>query len=267
MLLKSGPEFGIGFNEAKSQGLTTPTSKKGTYAQGFTLQWKKGVATFIPRELRVPKWCYLRDTGSLVYVETKDIYDEALTVWERVGEYADEENAATFVHLYYNYMLKQPCFAKARGCGPIIPLLDVQQWADKPHAVTPMFVDCNRWRLRDSLTMDLFWKISTLYGMLVLDATGIAHLDMSSNNMFKIMCRTCCVQYRDKWRERIYVPFTPVLTDFDDYSVAWRNAEERKLQEADGVTALLCKHWTNANFYTGAITPCVRACLRLVCVD
>ena len=259
--MKSGPEYTIDFNEAKSQGITTPTSKKGTYAQGFRLRWRKGVTTHIPRGLRVPKWCYLDDSNKLVYVETKDSYAEELCVWERVGEFAEEENAATFVHLYYNYMLKQPCFSKARGCGPIIPLLDVQQWADKPHAITPIFADCNRWKLRDELMMDLFWKIAALYGLLVLDATGIAHMDLSTNNVFKIECRTCCVQYKDKVRERIYLPWTPVLTDFDDYSVAWRSAAERKLREAEGVKALLCKHWTNANFYTHAITPCVPACL------
>lgn len=261
MLLKSGPEYTIDFNEAKSQGITTPTSKEGTYAQGFTLQWKKGVPTFLPHELRVPKWCYLHDPDTLVYVETKDSYAEDLSVWERVGKYVEEENAATFVHLYYNYMLKQPCFVNARGCGPIIPLLDIQQWGDKPHAITPIFADCNRWRLRDELLMDLFWKIAALYGLLVLDATGIAHLDLSTNNVFKSECRSCCVQYKDKMSERIYLPWTPVLTDFDDYSVAWRSAAERQLKEREGVTTLLCKHWTNANFYTS----CVPACLDVGC--
>lgn len=256
-MLKSGPAYTIDFNQAKSQGITTPTSKKGTYAQGFTLRWQKGVPTFLPRSLRVPKWCYLDDSNNLVYVETQDAYDAEMNVWERVGEYEDEENAAACVHLYYNYMMQQPCFAKARGCGPMIPLLDVQQWDSKPHPVTPMFVDCNRWKLRDSLTMHLFWKLTTLYGLLVLDATGIAHLDLSPNNVFKIQCRPCCVQYKDKQNERIYLPWTLMLTDFDDYSVAWRNANERRLKEAEGVKALLCKHWTNAHFYTYHTIKCV----------
>ena len=267
-MLVSGPAYTHSFEEAQKLGVTQKTLKSGTFAEGYKLQWKAGVGTVLPAALRVPEWCFLNDSGSLEYVTSADAYHKDLVVWERAGFDINEEIPATYVHMYWNYMLQQPCFLKARGLGPTLPLLDIQQWADKPHPVTPIFYDCNKWKMYDYPTSELFWQVSALYGLLLLNATGIAHLDLSPNNVFKVEQRTCCVQYKQK---RIYLPWTPIVTDYDDYSLAWRSSQERLLNERKGVTALLCRHWANVHVYAKrCVSPgfrvvlciCMTACFR-----
>ena len=110
-MLVSGPAYTHSFEEAQKLGVTQKTLKSGTFAEEYKLQWKAGVGTVLPAALRVPE-CF-NDSGSLEYVTSADAYDKDLVVWERAGFDINEEIPATYVHMYWNYMLQQPCFLKS----------------------------------------------------------------------------------------------------------------------------------------------------------